>query len=148
MSTRVKRIIIASVIAAVVIVIASIAVKACRENRLLEEGSVDVKAVIEKVERRHHEERYQRIRHRVHRHPAYTSYTIYFAYTVDGVEYHDDFTTRKGMLRSLYKGDSIIITYAIKDPAGVHRLTALPLTFIVEPALRPRSDTAPGVIHS
>ena len=114
MSTRVKRIIIASVIAAVVIVIASIAVKACRENRLLEEGSVDVKAVIEKVERRHHEERYQRIRHRVHRHPAYT---IYFAYTVDGVEYHDDFTTRKGMLRSLYKGDSIIITYAIKDPA-------------------------------
>ena len=76
MSTRVKRIIIASVIAAVVIVIASIAVKACRENRLLEEGSVDVKAVIEKVERRHHEERYQRIRHRVHRQPAYTSYTI------------------------------------------------------------------------
>ena len=117
MSTRVKRIIIASVIAAVVIVIASIAVRACRENRLLEEGSVDVKAVIEKVEHRHHEERYQRIRHRVHRQPAYTSYTIYFAYTVDGVEYHDDFTTRKGMLRSLYKGDSIIITYAIKDPA-------------------------------
>lgn len=117
MSTKVKRIIIASVIAAVVIVIASIAVRACRENRLLEEGSADVKAVIEKVERRHHEERYQRIRHRVHRQPAYTSYTIYFAYTVDGVEYHDDFTTRKGMLRSLYKGDSIIITYAIKDPA-------------------------------
>ncbi len=78
MSTKVKRIIIASVIAAVVIVIASIAVRACRENRLLEEGSVDVKAVIEKVERRHHEERYQRIRHRVHRQPAYTSYTIYF----------------------------------------------------------------------
>ena len=61
MSTKVKRIIIASVIAAVVIVIASIAVRACRENRLLEEGSVDVKAVIEKVERRHHEERYHRL---------------------------------------------------------------------------------------
>lgn len=32
------------------------------------------------------------------------------------MEYHDDFTTRKGMLRPLYKGDSITITYAIKDP--------------------------------
>ncbi len=92
--------------------IASIAVRACRENRLLEEGSVDVKAVIEKVERRHHEERYQRIRHRVHRQPAYTSYTIYFAYTVDGVEYHDDFTTRKGMFDAEYKKK--IPEYALK----------------------------------
>lgn len=116
MSSSVKRRIIAGIIVAVVIVFAAIAVRACRENWLLREGSTEVRAVIEKVERYHHEESYQRINRRIHRQPAYTSYKIRYAYTVDGVEYHDDFTTRKGMLRPLYKGDSITITYAIKDP--------------------------------
>ncbi|MDE6190586.1 MAG: hypothetical protein K2G47_03080 [Muribaculum sp.] len=103
------------------LVIACVAMRACYKYRQLEAGSCRIKAVIEKVERRHHEEHMQKVgKHRYRKMPAYTETIIYYTWTVDGTEYHDDVSTRHPMLRRIGQGDSIPMDYALSNP-GISR---------------------------
>lgn len=87
------------------------------ENSRLKAGARHINAFIEKVERRHHDERMQQVgKHRYRKMPAYTETVIYYTWTVDGHEYHDDVTTRHPMLRRIGRGDSIPMIYAVSNP--------------------------------
>lgn len=105
------------IVIAVVLAIAWVALRANYEYRQLEAGSCRINALIEKVERRHHDEQMQKVgKHRYRKMPAYTETTIYYTWTVDGTVYHDDVSTRRPMLRRIGSGDSIPMIYALSHP--------------------------------
>ncbi len=119
--SKVFRRLIAATIAIIVIVVGIFATRIIYERRQLNAGSTDIKAVIDNVGTIHHEESMQRVgRHRYRKMPAYTETVIHYTYSVDGKEYHDDVSTRKGMIHTITKGDSIPVTYAISNP-GINR---------------------------
>lgn len=108
-------------ITAAVIVLAVFMTRLWWEQKQLDAGSKYINAAIENIARVHHEEQMQKVgRHRYRKMPAYTETIIYYTFSVDGVQYHDDVITRHPMLRRIGKGDSIPVRYALSDPS-IHR---------------------------
>lgn len=104
-------------VAAALLFIAGCFVRGYFVNRHFQRGSEQIYGVVTSVSTKHHPERSYRVNHRRVHNPAYTETIIGYAYTVDGVEYTGETTTRKVMPRRPIAGDSIRLTYAIDDPS-------------------------------